>query len=47
MSNGDEQSQLDKSVNTKKLNEDYFEELDKRLVKFNCMRKEAQSLSVE
>lgn len=45
MSNSDEQSQLDKSVNTKILNEDYFEELDKRLVEFSCIRKEAQSLS--
>lgn len=44
MSNSDEQSQLDKSVNTKILNEDYFEELDKRLVEFSCMRKEAQRL---
>lgn len=47
MSSNDELSLSNESINLKMLNEDYFEELDKRLVEFSCLRNEAQSLSAE
>ncbi|MCC3172143.1 hypothetical protein [Streptococcus sanguinis] len=45
MSSIDEPSQSNKSVNTKILNEDYFEELDKKLSRFKNLRTEAVELS--
>lgn len=45
MRNNDARLQPDKSVSTRILNEDYFEELDKKLCRFKILRTEAVELS--
>lgn len=45
MRNNDARLQSDKSVSTRILNEDYFEELDKKLCRFKSLRAEAVELS--
>ena len=45
MSSNDELSQSNESINLKMLNEDYFEELSKRIDRFKVLRKEAITLA--
>ena len=45
MSSNNELSQSNESINLKMLNEDYFEELSKRIARFKVLRKEAITLA--